>query len=657
MNAAFVYCATCGAANAPDAQTCFACGNPPMPTTPPASSSASPTGPLATQALVRQRYRLVRQIGRGGFGAVYQAVDTELGNRKVAVKEMSQRGLTPEELQAATQAFHNEALLLAGLTHPNLPRIYEQFSEGGRWYLVMDFIEGETLEALLNRTPGGRLPLPDVLKIGVQLCTVLDYLHMRQPPIIFRDLKPANIMMTPAGDIFLIDFGIARHFKPGQTKDTVAFGSAGYAAPEQYGTAQTTAQSDIYGLGATLHQLISGKDPADSPFVFAPLHLSQPHGLEALIMQMLEANPSKRPASMAVIKQDLERMAGELASKARLPRRVTGAAALATAKAAIPIPPLRPKVMSVPPAPAGASPLLQYRGHRDRINTLAWSPDGQTIASGGNDRSIQLWEPVSGSQLSRIAETDWVHALAWSPDGAQLAWVSQGSVVHLCTVKTGEVSSIALPRMGFFNGLLALSWSPDGTRLAVGGLGKTVEVWEVKTGKRLLTYTGHRRFLADIAIYAVAWSPDGAWIASASTDATIQIWDAVSGKLRCSSRGHQLGYLKQRGAIAWSPDAKFLASTEEKATVHIHDAASGEQQPFLGKHSGTVNTVAWSPNGKYVASGGSDRVVRVWDVATAQLAQSYAGHEGEVNTVAWSPDSTRLASAGDDARVCLWPSR
>ena len=193
MSTASVYCATCGAANPPDATACFACGNAP-------SLAAAQTGASsALVGLLKQRYRRLSQIGSGGFGAVYKAEDIQLGHRAVAVKEMSQRGLTPEELQEATQAFRNEALLLAGLTHPNLPRIYEQFSEDGRWYLVMDFIEGETLEARHSHAPGGRLPVPEVVQIGLQLCTVLEYLHTRQPPIIFRDLKPANIMVTQSG--------------------------------------------------------------------------------------------------------------------------------------------------------------------------------------------------------------------------------------------------------------------------------------------------------------------------------------------------------------------------------------------------------------------------------------------------------------------------
>src|SRR6266699_3917283 len=144
----------------------------------------------------------------------------------------------------------------------------------------MDFIEGETLENHLNKASQGYLSVQDALDIGSQLCSVLDYLHTRNPPIIFRDLKPSNVMRTPEGQLYLIDFGIARIFKQGQSRDTVALGSPGYAAPEQYGRAQSTPRNDIYSLGATLHHLLSGRDPSESPLVFPPLQLPAYPGLD-----------------------------------------------------------------------------------------------------------------------------------------------------------------------------------------------------------------------------------------------------------------------------------------------------------------------------------------------------------------------------------------
>lgn len=302
MSSPAIICEHCGSANPFQASFCFSCGQPLQ------GASGTLTGHLAPGSLLKQRYRMLSQIGKGGFGAVYVSEDTQLGNRLVAIKEMSQRGFGAKDLQEATEALRREGQLLSGLKHPSLPAIYDHFSEDGRWYLVMEYINGETLEEHLAKTSDGCLLLPEVLQIGLQLCQVLDYLHQQQPPIIFRDLKPANIMLTPDGRLYLIDFGIARHFKPGQSKDTTAIGSIGYAAPEQYGKAQTTTQSDIYSLGATLHHLLSGNDPSNHPFLFGPLSLSQPAGLEPLIMQMVERDPLKRPATIREIQQQLQQM-------------------------------------------------------------------------------------------------------------------------------------------------------------------------------------------------------------------------------------------------------------------------------------------------------------------------------------------------------------
>src|SRR2546421_5415189 len=244
----------CGAANQPQAAYCRSCGSSLQAVKPTMYHSA--TGRLLANVTLKQRYRIIAPVGKGGMGAVYKAEDTLLGNRQVALKEMSQSGLSPQEQKEAADAFRQEALMLARLQHPNLPNIFDHFEENGRWYLAMSFIEGETLEEYLGHAHGGKLPVEEVLQMGTQLCSVLGYLHNRQPAIIFRDLKPANIMRTPDGHIYLIDFGIARHFKPGQAKDTAYFGSIGYAPREQFGRAQTTSRSDIYSLGAALHQLI-----------------------------------------------------------------------------------------------------------------------------------------------------------------------------------------------------------------------------------------------------------------------------------------------------------------------------------------------------------------------------------------------------------------
>jgi oligopeptide transport system substrate-binding protein len=304
MDSASLFCHVCGAANQADAASCFACGE--------SFSTSSPAGGNQIEELLHQRYHIINLIGTGGYAAVYRAWDIQSGHRLVAIKQINLQGITAKEAIEATDTFNREVALLSGLTHPNLPRVLDHFTDPRHWYLVMDYIEGETLEEYLQKTSSGKLPLERVLNIGLQLCTVLDYLHTRQPPIIFRDVKPANIMQTLAGHLYLIDFGTARHLKPGQEKDTIALGSPGYAAPEQYGKSQSTQQADIYSLGATLHHLLTGDDPAEDSFRFASLQSTDPSlpaALESLIGQMLDLDPGKRPTSIAVVKEALLRIA------------------------------------------------------------------------------------------------------------------------------------------------------------------------------------------------------------------------------------------------------------------------------------------------------------------------------------------------------------
>lgn len=303
------YCPSCGAVNEEEAQTCFACG-----------LSLKITLPLPEieeqRPLLRDRYRILAQVGKGGFSAVYRAQDTRFNNHLVAIKAISWSGLSATEIIEATDAFNREVVLLTHLNHPGLPRVYSQFSDAECWYMVMDFIEGVTLERYLERAPRGCLSVNEALDIGQSLCGVLEYLHSRQSPIIFRDLKPGNVIIRPDGHISLIDFGIARHYKAGQAKDTIPFGSPGYAAPEQYGRAQTTPRSDIYSLGAILHQLLTGDDPSQTPFRFAPLYTCLNDQLmlaelDALIQQMVMMDAGQRPHNVAFVRQQLERIAQE----------------------------------------------------------------------------------------------------------------------------------------------------------------------------------------------------------------------------------------------------------------------------------------------------------------------------------------------------------
>ncbi|MGM9999550.1 MAG: serine/threonine protein kinase [Candidatus Bruticola sp.] len=243
-----------------------------------------------------QRYPVEAVIGQGGMGAVYKASDLS-SKRHWAIKEMTDDFEDEQERQEGLESFKAEADILCELDHPNLPRITHCFSERGRQYIVMDLVEGLTVERMMHQEPNGRLSLQQVLNIAAQLTDVLSYLHEHTPPIIFRDLKPGNIMVTPKGTVKLIDFGIARFFSKGKKSDTRALGTPGYAAPEQYGQGQSDARTDIYALGATLHHALTGVSPDSTMFSFeAPSKLvsSLPQDLDEVILKCCRLKASER---------------------------------------------------------------------------------------------------------------------------------------------------------------------------------------------------------------------------------------------------------------------------------------------------------------------------------------------------------------------------
>ncbi len=296
-------CPSCSESNPVQARFCLNCAEPlrgrSLPTvTPQAQPQPSNlTGMLQPDTVLASRYKVVGKLGKGGMGAVYQVFDTRLTGKQWAMKELSDAAiLDPQERQHTIEAFKHEATLLASLNHLNLTRVVDYFQENNKYYLVMDLVEGNTLEELLlARTT----PFPESTVIGwaLQLCEVLEYLHNQNPPIIFRDLKPSNIMFDQDGHIRLIDFGVARLFKPGKSKDTASFGTAGYAPPEQYGKGQTDARSDLYALAATLHHLLTLRDPADTPFKFAAIQSINPQvsqNTSEVIHTALQMEPANR---------------------------------------------------------------------------------------------------------------------------------------------------------------------------------------------------------------------------------------------------------------------------------------------------------------------------------------------------------------------------
>ncbi|HLA44007.1 MAG TPA: serine/threonine-protein kinase, partial [Aggregatilineales bacterium] len=267
-------------------------------------------GALQANAILQNRYRIEGVLGVGGMGSVYQARDMQFPDAKryVAVKEMLHQSNDPEVRDVALRNFQREANILAGLNHPAIPTIHDYFSTKERAYLVMEFINGSDLDTILSRHEDF-LPSQQIVEWCISLCDVLSYLHTSTPPIIFRDVKPSNIMIDIHGRLRLIDFGIAKHFEP--TEKHTLIGTEGYAAPESY-RGDSSPLSDIFGVGATMHHILTRHDPRlEPPFTFAerPIRTTNPEvppELDAIVMKSLAFTPDDRFKSASDMRNALE---------------------------------------------------------------------------------------------------------------------------------------------------------------------------------------------------------------------------------------------------------------------------------------------------------------------------------------------------------------
>ncbi len=260
---------------------------------------------LKIGSLVDGKYKILNKIGQGGMSVVYLAMN-EKANKQWAIKEVRKDGVM--NFEAVRQGLVAETDILKKLSHPNLPSIIDVIDTDDSFIIIMDYIEGNSLNDALNEY--GAQPQEYVIEWAKQLCDVLGYLHSRVPPIIYRDMKPANVMLKPDGNVMLIDFGTAREYKEKNLADTTCLGTVGYAAPEQFGgMGQTDARTDIYCLGATLYHLVTGMNPCEPPYEIKPIRSINPSlssGFEKIIIKCTQADPNNRYQSAAELMYALE---------------------------------------------------------------------------------------------------------------------------------------------------------------------------------------------------------------------------------------------------------------------------------------------------------------------------------------------------------------
>lgn len=372
--------------------------------------------PFPEGKVLANRYRVMKVLDAGGMSTIYLVEDVRL-SKQWAIKELHPVSDDPREQTILQQLFKKEAEILAQLSHPNLPRVVDYFVEEGREFLVEDLLEGKTLQTIAKEM--GTVSEKDAVGWAAQICDCLSYVHSKG--IVYRDLKPANVFIASNQTVKLLDFGIARFYSAGKSQDTIIMGTPGFSAPEQYGTGQTDARSDLFSLGAMLHFLLTGRDPCATPFVFPPVRSLRPSCsslIEAVISRATQMDPQMRFQSAqefrdALLAEESPAAETEVFTYAPVPASVSPFALASLLLAGInvglvmlnPIYALDLLLLCALPAVAGLPPLLYLEQKKKNAVQIIAGPKGIVYT----DEAIRIdagWEDVESLSFQRASLRD-----------------------------------------------------------------------------------------------------------------------------------------------------------------------------------------------------------------------------------------------------------
>jgi eukaryotic-like serine/threonine-protein kinase len=728
--------------------------------------SPAPALAATAEAAVRERpgtvvgpYKLLEQIGEGGFGVVFMAEQTEPVRRRVALKVLKP-GMDSRQVVARFEA---ERQALALMDHPHIARVFDGGETAtGRPFFVMELVRGIPITEFCDQN---HLGVRERLELFLSMCQAVQHAH--QKGLIHRDLKPGNVLVTLHDDrpvVKVIDFGIAKALGQQLTDKTLftnfaqLVGTPLYMSPEQAQLSglDVDTRSDIYALGVLLYELLTGTTPLDgerlrtagydeirraireeeppkpstrvSTLGQAAATVSANRQSDAkklsqfmrgeldwIVMKALEKDRTRRYESASAFAADVQRYLHDEPVLACPPSAMyrfrkfarRNKAALATASVVgLAVVVLATSLVLIAREHQAAQTAQQAEAraeedrkkavererresyfhritlaHRDlaldllaacpedlrewewhylmrlcrveplvirdttEINGVAFSPDGEQLASAGGDGTVKIWNSTTGQVIQTFqAHSDLVVSVAFHPDGKHLA--SRGADL---TVKVWDLTATGQPVLTErctatrrFGTAYTVAFSPDGRQLAAGTDG-VVKVWDWKTRQLLHSLPGH-----NFHSIPVAFSGDGR-LATGSFREDLKLWNPETGRLLGSIHAHD----HPVSALAFSPDGKWLASASFGRTVKLSDATTGALLHTL-LHTGNVECVTFSRNGRRLASGGEDKTVRIWDATTGREILGLHGHTERCGCVAFSPDGHRLASASSDRTIRIW---
>ncbi|HEY9853738.1 MAG TPA: WD40 repeat domain-containing serine/threonine-protein kinase [Leptolyngbyaceae cyanobacterium] len=604
-----------------------------------------------SKLLLKERYRTIRQIGQGGFGRTFLAIDEDKPSKPCCViKQFFPKAQGTNSVSKAAKLFEQEAVRLDELgKHPQIPDLLAHFTQDKRQYLVQEFIDGENLAQILKRE--GSFREHQIWQLLNSLLPVLDFIHSHN--VIHRDIKPANIIRAINGQLVLVDFGAAKYVTGSALLKTgTTIGTPEYIAPEQ-AKGRGVFASDLYSLGVTCIHLLTQVSPFDlfdtseDRWVWRQCLVDNPVSdeLACIIDKLIIGATKKRyQSALEVLKECNPNYA---------PLPIVPVSKISNTNQSLTnVNSSQSIITSTTVTISATSDTLIYTwkdvysltGHLSSVSTVAISPNGKIIASGGFDNTIKLWNLQTGELICSImSHSKPVLAVAFNPDGKLLV---SGSVAN--SIKLWDLSTQSLIRAftGHSESVVSLSVdiSPDGQMIASGSDDQKVKIWQLSDGKLLHTFKDSRGF------NAVTFSPDGKMIAVGSSDNSVKLWNLVSGELVNNFTGHT----RDVNAIAFSPNGKILASGSSDHTIKIWHLSSGKLIRTIYGHSDWVRTVAFNPCEPILISGSEDKTIKLWQVNTGELLHTLQGHSKDVNAVDISKDGKTIVSGSSDKTIKIW---